>query len=91
LLLIYKKLMSVITSSNSCKKEESMLFDRKSWHKGEYYIALGTWPPKGFGPDLDVPREFLPGLWALYDRRASSEEIEHIYDNFGAVLSARRI
>jgi hypothetical protein len=56
-----------------------------------YYIALGTWPPKGFGPDLDVPREFLPGLWALYDRRASSEEIEHIYDNFGAVLSARRI
>ncbi|KAJ7342744.1 hypothetical protein DFH08DRAFT_811087 [Mycena albidolilacea] len=60
------------------------------WHSN-YYIALGTWPPKGFGPDLDVPREFLPGLWPLDDRRASSGEIEHIYDNFGAVLSARRI
>ncbi|KAJ7758155.1 hypothetical protein DFH07DRAFT_772619 [Mycena maculata] len=26
-----------------------------------YYIALGTWPPKGFGPDCDRPRDIFPG------------------------------
>ncbi|KAJ7123404.1 hypothetical protein C8R44DRAFT_917450 [Mycena epipterygia] len=33
----------------------------------------------------------FPGLWALGDRRASFEEIEHTWDNFGGILSAQRI
>ncbi|KAJ7737411.1 hypothetical protein DFH07DRAFT_842119 [Mycena maculata] len=56
-----------------------------------YYIALGSWPPKGFWADFDPPPGLLPGSWALVNRRASCEENEHIFCNFGAVLSVQGI
>jgi hypothetical protein len=45
----------------------------------------------GFWPDSGIPQGHFLGLWALGDRRASFEEIEHNWDNFGGILSAQRI
>ncbi|KAJ7020459.1 hypothetical protein C8F04DRAFT_1241972 [Mycena alexandri] len=32
-----------------------------------YYIALGSWPPKGFGPNLDLTAGLFPGILATLE------------------------
>ncbi|KAJ7347789.1 hypothetical protein DFH08DRAFT_808566 [Mycena albidolilacea] len=36
-----------------------------------YYIALGSWPPKGFGPNFDLTQGLFPGFPEKFDRRVS--------------------
>ncbi|KAJ7302636.1 hypothetical protein DFH08DRAFT_826381 [Mycena albidolilacea] len=78
------QLPAVLRSSNFDEHRESSAASL-------YYIALGSWPPKGFEPNFDLTQGLFPGTYIIHwaSQKWSSGDILQKPSAAGSILSSK--